>query len=109
MALRGDCALRSSRRTAAKKFVQIQTVTIMQPIFIDKISRLCLVAFSLVMAFATFACFYFSLSQLNGIGFALPVPSAIAGILAVTVLFVVATFRNRIAAIFREIEHLPHL
>src|SRR5258705_3648379 len=81
----------------------------MQPIFIDRISRLCLVTFSLVMAFATFACFYFSLSQLNGIGFALPVPSAIAGILAVTLLFVVATFRNRIAAIFREIEHVPHL
>ncbi|MEA2824634.1 MAG: hypothetical protein QOF03_1116, partial [Alphaproteobacteria bacterium] len=81
----------------------------MQPIFIEKISRFCLVVFSLVMAFATFACFYYSLSQLNGINFAMPAPSVVAGILAVVILTVVAFLRSRIAAIFQEIEHVPHL
>ena len=81
----------------------------MQSIFIDKISRACLVVFSLVMAFATFACFYFSLSQLKNVGFTLPAPAAVAGILAVTMLLAVASFRTRIAAVFQRIEHIPHL
>lgn len=81
----------------------------MQPIFIDKISRFCLLVLSLIMGFATFACFYLSLSQLKGIGFALPLPSAIAGVLAVTVLVVLAEFRNRIADIFQQIQRAPYL
>jgi len=81
----------------------------MQPIVIDKMSRFCLVVLALVMAFATFACFYLSLSQLKGAGFALPLPGVISAILAVTVLAVLADFRNRIVAIFQEIQRAPHL
>ncbi len=81
----------------------------MLPMSIERASRLCLLVLSLVMAFATFASFYLSLSQLKGIGFALPVPGIIAGVLAVTVLMVLVEFRNRIAAIFQEIQRASHL
>jgi len=81
----------------------------MQPIVIDKMSRFCLVVLALVMAFATFASFYLSLSQLKSIGFALPVPSAIAGALAVAVLWALASSKNRIASIFQQIQRTPHL
>ncbi len=81
----------------------------MRPVLIDKISRVGLMVLSVVMAFATFACFYLALLELKGIGFGLPAPSVVAGILAVTILMIVATFRSRIAVFFLEIERIPHL
>src|SRR5258706_5252594 len=81
----------------------------MRPVLIDKISRVGLMVLSVVMAFATFACFYLALLELKGIGFGLPAPSVVAGILAVTLLMIVATFRSRIAVFFLEIERIPHL